>query len=172
MAYRLRPVAPEFTRTAPVRFVFTARMTAPPGVVFRALAEDVPGWSDWFPAVTSIGLVDGGAGRKVRLAGGTRFRETIVASEPDELYAYRVDEATVPGVHALLEEWRLAPDGTGTRVQWTWAADGNALFRLLTRLSRAALARVFRGAVTALDRRLAGRHTGPGSARPDPRPQQ
>jgi uncharacterized protein YndB with AHSA1/START domain len=156
MAHRLRPVGLAFTRTAPVRLVFAGEMTASPKAVFRALADDVPGWSDWFPAVRSIGLIDGGAGREVRLAGGTRFRETIVAAEPDELYAYRVDEATVPGVRALLEEWRLTPVGTGTRVQWTWAADGNVLFRLLVRLSRGALARVFRGAVTALDRRLAG----------------
>ncbi|MFF3906659.1 SRPBCC family protein [Streptomyces sp. NPDC001848] len=177
MAHRLRPVGLGFARTAPVRFVFTGEMAAPPGVVFRALADDVPGWGDWFPAVTSMALVDEGGGRKVRLAGGTRFRETIMAADPDELYAYRVDEATVPGVHALLEEWRLAPIGTGTRVQWTWAADGNALVRSLMRLSRGALARVFRRAVAALDRRLASQNSepdgaGPESARPDPRPQQ
>ena len=173
MTRRLRPVELDFTRTAPVLFVFVREMATPPEEVFRALADDVPGWSDWFPAVTSIELVDEGTGRKVCLSGGTRFRETIIASKPNEVYAYRVDEATVPGVHALLEEWRLAPAGTGTRVQWTWAADGTALFRFLVKLSRPGLARAFRGAVTALDRRLASRRAGPsGSARPDPRLQQ
>jgi carbon monoxide dehydrogenase subunit G len=172
MARRLRPVELDFTRTAPVRFVFVREMTMPPEAVFRALADDVPGWSDWFPAVRSIELVDEGTGRKVRLSGGTRFRETIIASRPNEVYAYRVDEATVPGVHALLEEWRLAPAGAGTRVQWTWAADGGAVFRFLVRLARPGLARAFRAAVKALDRRPASQGAGPGSARPDPRLQQ
>jgi len=172
MAHRLRPVELDFTRTAPVRFVFVREMAAPPETVFRALADDVPGWSDWFPAVRSIALVDEGTGRKVRLAGGTRFRETIIASQPSEVYAYRVDEASVPAVHALLEEWRLAPAGSGTRVQWTWAADGSAVFRFLMKLSRPGLARAFRGAVTALDRRLASQSAGPGSTWPDPRLKQ
>jgi uncharacterized protein YndB with AHSA1/START domain len=155
MARRLRPVGLDFTETALVRLVFAREIAAPPEAVFRALAEDVPGWSEWFSAVTSARPVDGGAGREVRLTGGTRFRETVLAAEPNEVYAYRVDETNAPGVHALLEEWRLTPAGTGTRVQWTWAADGTAAFRLLVGLARGGLGRAFRGAVTALERRLA-----------------
>ncbi|MBC7269071.1 MAG: SRPBCC family protein, partial [Streptomyces sp.] len=70
---------------------------------------------------------------------------------------YRVDVTNAPGVRALVEEWRLTPVGTGTRVQWTFAADGPAPFRVVLRLARAGLGRAFRDAVTALDRRLAGR---------------
>ncbi|WP_055489447.1 SRPBCC family protein [Streptomyces sp. TP-A0356] len=172
MARRLRPVGLDFARTAPVRLVFAREIAAPPEAVFRALAEDVPGWSEWFAAVTSARTVDEGAGREVRLMGGTRYRETVVAAEPHEVYAYRVDEAGVPGVHALLEEWRLAPAGTGTRVQWTFAADGSAVFRFLLKGARWGLGRAFGGAVTALDRRLASRGSGPGSVRPHPGRQQ
>ncbi|MCW7941721.1 polyketide cyclase [Streptomyces hygroscopicus] len=168
MARRLRPVGLDFVRTAPVRLVFAREITASPETVFRALAEDVPGWSEWFSAVTSAASVDGGAGREVRLMGGTRFRETVVAAEPHEVYAYRVDETSAPGVHALLEEWRLTPAGTGTRVQWTFAADGTAVLRFLLRRGRAGLGHAFRGAVTALDRRLASQGAGPGSVRPHP----
>ncbi|MFC3571951.1 SRPBCC family protein [Streptomyces yaanensis] len=155
MARRLRPVGLDFTQTAPLRLVFAREITAPPDAVFRALSEDVPGWSEWFSAVTSARPVDEGAGREVRLTGGTRFRETVVAAKPGEVYAYRVDETNAPGMHALLEEWRLTPAGTGTRVQWTFAADGTAVFRLALKLARTGLGRAFRGAVTALDRRLA-----------------
>ncbi|MFJ4828366.1 SRPBCC family protein [Streptomyces sp. NPDC088747] len=155
MARRLRPVGPEFIDTAPLRLVFARVVTAPPEAVFRALAEDVPGWSEWFSAVTLARPAENGAGREVRLRGGIRFRETVLVATAPEAYAYRVDETNAPGVRALAEEWRLTPDGTGTRVRWTFAADGTAPFLLALKLGRTGLGRTFRDAVTSLDRRLA-----------------
>ncbi|MEV6025648.1 SRPBCC family protein [Streptomyces sp. NPDC052036] len=168
MARRLRPVELDFIRTAPVRLVFAREVATPPERVFRALAEDVSGWSEWFAAVTSARPLDGGAGREVRLIGGTRFRETIVAAMPHEVYAYRVDETNAPGLRALLEEWRLTPAGAGTRVQWTFAADGPGALQCALKGARGGLGRAFRGAVTALEGRLAAQNAGPGSARPHP----
>lgn len=124
MARQLRPVGIEFVETAPVRLVFAREISASPAAVFRALAEDVPGWADWFGAVTLARSVQEGARREVRLKGGTRFLETVLVAKEAEVYAYRVDETNAPGPRALVEEWRLTPAGTGTRVQWTFAADG------------------------------------------------
>ncbi|MFG2950329.1 SRPBCC family protein [Streptomyces adustus] len=154
MARRLRPVGLDHVETAPLRLVFTRDITAAPEQVFKALAEDVPGWAEWFPAVTLARPTDGGAGREIRLRGGGRFRETVLAAEGPEVYAYRVDTANAPGVRALVEEWRLTPVGTGTRVRWTFAADGNTAFRLVLRLARPGLGKAFRDAVGTLDRRL------------------
>lgn len=155
MAHRLRPVGIGFVETAPVRLVFAREITAAPEAVFRSLAEDVPGWSEWFSAVTLARPTDDGAGREIRLRGGTRFEETILVAKSPEAYAYRVDVTNAPGARALVEEWRLTPAGTGTRVRWTFAADGTTPFRLVLRSARAGLGRAFRDAVTALDRRLA-----------------
>ncbi|WP_351225032.1 SRPBCC family protein [Streptomyces sp. NPDC002133] len=154
MPRRLDPVELEFVETAPVRLVFAAEVRAEPAAVYRALAEDVEGWASWFRAVTSARSTRGGAGREVRLMGGTRFDETIVAAEPGVRYAYRVDETNVPGVRAMLEEWRITPNGSGTRVQWTMAAAGPAPFRVGLRLGRAGMGHAFRDAVRSLDRRL------------------
>jgi uncharacterized protein YndB with AHSA1/START domain len=155
MARRLRPVGIEFVETAPVRLVFAREISASPDAVFRALAEDVPGWTEWFGAVTLARPLADGARREIRLKGGTRFQETILAAEEPEVYAYRIDVTNAPGARAMAEEWRLAPAGTGTRVRWTFAADGTAPFRLVLTLARAGLGRAFRDAVTSLDRRLA-----------------
>ncbi|WP_432027522.1 SRPBCC family protein [Streptomyces sp. 1222.5] len=152
MAQRLRPVGPEFVETAPVRLVFTRDMAAAPGAVHRALAEDLAGWPEWFSAVSSARPTEGG--REVRLRGGTRFEETILAAKAPELYAYRVDVTNTPGARAWVEEWRLVPAGTGTRVRMTFALDGTAAFRLVCRLIRPGVGHAFRTAVTALDRRL------------------
>ncbi|MCX5053231.1 MULTISPECIES: SRPBCC family protein [unclassified Streptomyces] len=155
MARRLRPVGLDFVETAPVRLVFAREVSAAPEAVFRALAEDVAGWAEWFSAVRLARPLDGGARREVRLTGGTRFEETVLAAKEAEVYAYRVDVTNAPGMRALVEEWRLVPAGAGTRVQWTFAADGTAPVRLVLKAARAGLGRAFRDAVTSLDRRLA-----------------
>ncbi|MFB6810540.1 SRPBCC family protein [Streptomyces sp. NPDC056387] len=113
MTRRLRPVGLDFIADAPIRLTFTARTAAGPEAVYRALAEDVEGWPRWFGAVTLARPTRGGAGREVRLVGGTRFQETIMAADPERRYAYRVDETNAPGVRALLEEWRLHPAEPG-----------------------------------------------------------
>ncbi|AWE48823.1 SRPBCC family protein [Streptomyces nigra] len=154
MVHLLREVGLDFVGAAPVRHVFARETTAPPDAVYTALAEDVPGWTRWFAAVTLARPLDGGARREIRLKGGTRFEETVLAAERPEVYAYRVDLTNVPGSRTIVEEWRLSPSGTGTRVQWTFAVDGTAPFRTAVRLGRAGLARSFRGAVVSLDRRL------------------
>ncbi|MET7982824.1 SRPBCC family protein [Streptomyces sp. NPDC005281] len=155
MARRLRPVGPDFVETAPLRLVFAREVAAPVEAVHSALAEDVAGWSEWFSAVTSARPAADGTGREVRLRGGTRFEETILVSKAPEVYTYRADTTNAPGLRALVEEWRLTPAGEGTRVQWTFAADGTALFRAALTVGRSGLGRAFRDAVKALDRRLA-----------------
>ncbi|MEU6660226.1 SRPBCC family protein [Streptomyces sp. NPDC046821] len=162
MARRLTPVGLDFTETAPLRLVFAREVAAPPHAVYQALAEDVAGWPEWFSAVTQARPTNDGAGREVHLMGGTRMSETILAAEPDERYAYRVDETNAPGVRALVEEWRLTPSGGGgTHVQWTMAADGAAPFRVALRIGRAGVGHSFRSAVSALDRRIAAKSRDP-----------
>ncbi|CAL9637130.1 SRPBCC family protein [Streptomyces cellulosae] len=156
MAHRLRPVGQEFASVAPVRLVFEREITAAPPAVFDALARDVAGWTAWFRVLTLARPLDGGAGREIRLLGAARFRETILAAEEPDVYAYRVDVTNVPGARAMVEEWRLEPAGTGTRVRWTMTVDGVAPFRLAMKAGRLGLAAGFRDAMTSLDRRLAG----------------
>ncbi|MEU5418299.1 SRPBCC family protein [Streptomyces sp. NPDC001407] len=160
MARRLRPVGLDFVETAPLRLVFVAHMAAAPAQVHAALAEDVPGWARWFRAVTMARPVEraGGKGREVRLLGGARFLETVLAEEPSGRYAYRVDVTNTPGVRAMAEDWQLLAVGTGTVVRWTVAVDGSAPVRLAVALARPGVGHAFRDAVRCLDRRLAAMH--------------
>ncbi|WP_327712748.1 SRPBCC family protein [Streptomyces sp. NBC_00464] len=154
MTRQLRSVELDFVESAPLRLVYAAEVSAPPDAVYRALADDVEGWPGWFTQVKVALPLDGGTGREVRLQGGITFRETVVATDPGTRYAYRADRSNAPGLKALLEEWQLSPAGSGTRVQWTFAADGSPLFRFTLRRARGAVGRSFRDAVGNLDRRL------------------
>lgn len=155
MTRRLSPVGLEFVDAAPVRLTFTTTLSAAPPTVYRALAEDVAGWSRWFKAVVSCAPTEGGKGREVRLTGGVRFSETVMAATPHTHYAYRVDTTNTPGPRALLEDWSLFPADPGTQVRWTFTADGPVPFRAAMRLARPGLARAFRDSMRALERRLA-----------------
>lgn len=157
MAHGLRPVGLDFTETAPLRLVCAAHAAAAPAEVYRALADDVEAWPRWFRAVTWARPVEreGRAGREVRLWGGCRFTETVMAAEPVTRYAYRADETNAPGLRALLEDWLLIPAGSGTIVRWTLAADASAPVRLVLGPARPGMGHAFRGAVRSLDRRLA-----------------
>ncbi|MGX2998643.1 SRPBCC family protein [Streptomyces sp. JNUCC 64] len=159
MAHRLSPVGLDFTTTAPVRLVFAREVPVAPDAVFRALSRDVSEWPLWFRAVTEARHTD--RGRSVRLWGGGRFEETVIAHDAPARYAYRVDVANAPGVRGLLEEWVLTPTPDGTRVQWTVAADGTAVFRFVLRRARPRLGQAFRDAMERLARRL---------GEPDPEP--
>ncbi|MFF2652583.1 SRPBCC family protein [Streptomyces sp. NPDC058045] len=155
MAHRLSPVGLDFTESAPLRLVFAQRMSAAPEAVFHTLAEEVEDVPLWFTPVRSVRSLAGGTGRAVRLRGGARFDELVIAATAPEVYAYRTVATNVPGLRALLEEWRLTPSEGGTHLRWTVAADGGPAVRLALRLGRAGLGRAFRDAVTRLDERLA-----------------
>ena len=81
MVHLLREVGLDFVGAAPVRHVFARETTAPPEAVYTALAEDVPGWTQWYGAVTLARPLDGGARREIRLKGGARFEETVLAAD-------------------------------------------------------------------------------------------
>ncbi|SEO52411.1 Polyketide cyclase / dehydrase and lipid transport [Actinacidiphila rubida] len=150
---RLRPVGLEFLDAAPLRMAFSTAITASPGAVHRALAEDTENWPRWFGAVRRARPT--ADGRFIALAGGLRFEETVLAVEAPERYAYRADTVNRPGVRAIAEEWRVAPAGGGSLVQWTIAVEPAPAAAPFLRLSAPLLRAAFRRAMRRLDLRLA-----------------
>ncbi|WP_406275247.1 SRPBCC family protein [Actinacidiphila glaucinigra] len=148
------PGGPGLPRLSAAPPRFAADTAAPPEAVHAALAKDTEGWTAWFDAVTTA--VPTATGRTVGLRGGIRFEETVLADEPPRRFAYRADATNAPGLRALLEEWALSPAAAGgTRVRWTFAADGPPALRTFLLMSRPGLGLSFRSAVRSLDRRLA-----------------
>ncbi|MGI5336569.1 SRPBCC family protein [Streptomyces sp. CA-181903] len=161
-AARLRALLPRAAGrgdAAPLRLTFVARTTAPPERVHHALVEDVTAWPRWFRAVRLARPLDGKGRRRreIRLVGGVWFHETVMAVDAPRRCAYRVDSTNVPFLRAVLADWRLVPSGGGTLVRWTLAMDAPPAVRWLVLLTRPVPARAFRGALRALDARLAAK---------------
>ncbi|AXI76666.1 SRPBCC family protein [Peterkaempfera bronchialis] len=166
MARHLRPETPDFLTGAPVRLRFSAVLAASPEAVFRELAEIPEGWPRWFRPIASVEYVGDppygrGSCRRVRLVGGGRFVESVLVAEEGRRFVYRVDETSVPGLLALMEEWRLSPSPYGgTRLQWTTALAARRPARQLWSAARPLLARAFRRAARRLDERIAEQAAG------------
>jgi hypothetical protein len=162
--HQLRAVDLDFLATAPETHVFEAPVAAPAPVVFDAISADPSTWS-WFPGLAR-GAYESppphgvGSIRAVRM-GGTTYRETIVGWERDDLggpsvWAYRVDEASVPLASALLEEWAILPDAEAALVRWTFAIDPRPLWLAGRVAAPLVMGSLFRRAMGNLSAQLLG----------------
>ena len=88
--------------------------------------------------------------------GRTTYRETILITEAPSRWAFRVDETNAPIARAIVEEWRVQPDGPGSTVQWTFCIDPSPIFRVVSPLAPLVMGRLFRKAMANLSRSLSG----------------
>jgi uncharacterized protein YndB with AHSA1/START domain len=146
-----------FLATAPVVHVTEAAVAAPRASVFAALV-DAAGWSAWFPNVRAARYASApphglGAIREADV-GGTRWREEIVACDPDARFAWTVTGASVPFARALVESYEVADAPGGTRVRWTFALEPRLVARLAAPFMARTLARTLARATANLEARL------------------
>jgi hypothetical protein len=155
----MRAVDIDFLATAPFRFVFTSQIARPPERVFEAIAEHPESWGDWYPGFDHSGrwlTTDppaAGSRRAVRMARVT-YEETILAWEPSERFAFRVDRAATPIAYALAEDYRISPHPAGSTLEWTFAVDPRAVLKPAMRVARPLMARLFRTTSSRLEKYL------------------
>ena len=153
----LEPVDLSFFDDAPALVRNEALVTAPREQVFRAIAADPAGWGRWFPGFGDDGRWETpppygvGSVRSVR-AFATRYRETILAWQDGERWAFRVDETTSPLFRAFAEDYRVSDAAAGTLLTWTVAFRPAPAMRPLSPLAPFAMGAVLRRAAGRLSR--------------------
>lgn len=153
----LEPVDLDFFATAPFRVSETLHLRAAPEVVFGAFA-DAPMWTRWWPLMHEARWTKGtgalGDERLVSLRLLGRFEERFIAWEPGTHFAFSMIGTTSPLVKRMGEDYRLSPDGKGTRLDWTMAAQPTALGRASTLITRLISKRMIRRGIPKLDQLL------------------
>ncbi len=155
----LEPTDLEFFETAKHRITGSARLSASPAKVFASLAENSD-WLKWFPMVKSIEWITGtgglGSEREVVLGGGLgHYRERYIAWEPATRYAFTMFGTTSPMFARLAEDFRLTPDGTGTKLDWVMAAQPTKLGWVTWPITKAVMGSFFRRGTKKLEPLLA-----------------
>jgi carbon monoxide dehydrogenase subunit G len=159
MADQLRPVGLDFLETAPTRVRHSVHIDAPPEAVFAAIADDPAGWGKWFPAFADDGHYLGeppygvGSVREVR-AGGNTIVDTVIAWDVPTRWAFCATGGKLRGVRALAEDYRVAPDGSGSRLTWTIAVDLAGPSRVIAPVFRIGSGAVIRRAARKLAQHL------------------
>jgi hypothetical protein len=85
-----------------------------------------------------------GAEREVGVRLFGRFRETMLAWEPDRRVAFTMTSTTSPLVAQMAEDFQITSELGGVRLDWTVVATPTGLGRLVTPALRAILGRMFR----------------------------
>jgi hypothetical protein len=134
--HTLQPVELSFFVDAPKKVTTHTFVAAARGDVFAAISGDPAGWGDWFPGFDHGGRWESpaphgvGSVRSVR-AFRTDYRETMLAWENDERWAFRVDSSGSRLFKAFAEDYRLADAGDGTLLSWTVAFRAGPGMRLV-----------------------------------------
>jgi hypothetical protein len=161
MAHMLSEQGLDFVKRAPV--AVRAELVLPgtnPEAVWPSLA-DATAWVDWFDGVTeacytSPGPPGVGSTRRVRLS-MLRVSEEVLAFEPRKRFAFRVTEANLPALRAMVEDITLDRAGDSTWVVYRQGVEMEPWARPLAPLVRRQLRRGLRRSLARLDRRVAER---------------
>lgn len=126
MPFALRPEDLSFPDRAQVRLAFSRVVPALPERVFDVLA-DHEAWARWFvdfrrASVTSAAREGLGTLRRVWV-GPMVLDERFIAWERGRRFSFTMLEANLPILAAMVEDWRLAPDEGGTRVDYAVGLD-------------------------------------------------
>jgi hypothetical protein len=141
---------------APMSVTLRNHLAVPRPAVFAAISGDPASWGDWFPGFNHEGRWEtpaphGVGSRRTVSAYRSTYRETILAWDPNERWAFRVDETDAPLFEAFAEDYRVSDAGDGTLLSWTVAYRPARAMRLAGPLARP----TFRLMARRMSRRLA-----------------
>ena len=159
MWFSLQPVTLNYAAQAPFHFLNQAELPAPPERVFAVLANDAT-WPAWFKDYVSCTWTSApphgaGATREVFLK-TLAVKETFLAWDPGQRFAFRIDAISVPLVTAMMEVLTLTPlPGGRTLLRWEVSYTPRPIMRLIHPIARAIFGGMFRTTLRNLGRYLA-----------------
>ena len=150
----------DWIERAPVSFSGSANTTASPEAVFAILA-DHERWPEWFPVLKKEEVLgprrEGVGTRRLATIPGGKVEEIIIAWDPGRRFAFTVTAVSPGIVRALLEDCRIEPAHSGTRVTYTMYLEPVSVFRPLKVLMKGPMGKQLDKGMRAVAARAEGR---------------
>ena len=150
----------DWIERAPVSFSGSATTTASPEAVFAILA-DHDRWPEWFPVLKKEEVLgprrEGVGTRRVATIPGGKVEELIIVWDPGQRFAFTATAVSPGIVRALLEDCRIEPAHSGTRVTYTMYLEPVSVFRPLMGLMKGLMGKQLDKGMRALAARAEGR---------------
>ena len=150
----------DWIERAPVSFSGSATTTAPPEAVFAILA-DHERWTEWFPLLKKEEVLgprrEGVGTRRLATLPGGKVEEIIIAWDPGQRFAFAVTAVSPGIVRALLEDCRIEPAHSGSRVTYTMYLEPVSVFRPFMGVMKGPMGKQLDKGMRALAARAEGR---------------
>jgi carbon monoxide dehydrogenase subunit G len=143
MRFAMEPRPVEWAAQAPVRIERTFDLPALPGDVWAVLS-DLGGWDRWFGGMRRIDVLDDR--RRDVWVGAAGVREHFTVWEEGARLGFTMEAASIPGLGSMVEDWRIEPAGSGTKLAVVVAAEGAGVLRRTPKVIDAILRRSTAGA--------------------------
>jgi hypothetical protein len=149
VAFAVEERRTEWVNLAPIRVVEELEVAASPEAVFSVLADHAA-WPAWFEGLRRVrlnGRDEGLGALRTVWFGAARLDEHIIVFEEPCRMTCAVIASNLPGVRALITDWRLAPIGSErTRLTVTVGFEPSGIIGRLPLVARWPIARATRGA--------------------------
>lgn len=149
----IQPLTLDEFDAAPFQVAASRVLKAPISAVFEELGDP----SGWFPMMSSsmwVGRVGGvGSDRDVHVRTFGKFREHMIAWEPDQRVAFTMTRSNSPLVARMGEDFAIRREDGGTRLDWRMVIYPKPIARPLQPVLQLVVGRMAAIAVKRLERR-------------------
>jgi uncharacterized protein YndB with AHSA1/START domain len=149
----------DYIERAPLRFINTVDLKAPPEEVFAAL-RDPDTWLLWFPDMTSAvweGEPGVGTDRVVK-AGPMAIREHFVVWREPHQMAFYISETSLPFAKRMVENYTIEQTSTGSRFTYAVGMQPRFPLSVVKFAVKAKFGKMFQDAVVGFEKYMHQRH--------------
>jgi len=141
-----------YIERAPLQFINTVELKAPPEAVFSALRE-TDAWLRWFPDMKSAvweGEPGVGTNRLVKVGPMQIKEHFIVWSEPTQM-AFYVSETSLPFARRMVENYTIVETSAGSRFTYAVGMELRFPLSVVKFAAKPKLEKMFRDAVISFE---------------------
>ncbi len=157
----LTPADLTFADSAPNRVVVEHPIAADPATIWAVIIDN-PGWSQWYPTMTSCvdtsSQIHGVGSTRAVKVGALEAEERFIAWEPQRLWAFTIEKTNLPMAKRFTEQLELIETDDSTTVRYVGAFEPLTIMRPVSRLLERNVRRAWTAGLAGLAEHVEGKN--------------